>query len=60
MKMRRSFAPARDASLSRPDRLRSSVDESEDVVEHEVASLAVGQKLEGLGVAHRSLLLINL
>lgn len=41
-------------------RLCGSVDESEDVVEDVVAAGAVGQKLEGLGVAHRSLLIVDL
>lgn len=36
------------------------VDQSEDVVEDVVAALAVGQKLEGLYVAHRPSLLLNL
>ena len=42
------------------DRLCGSVDESEDVVEDVVAAGTVGQELEGLGVAHGSLLLVDL
>ena len=38
----------------------STVDQTEDVVEDEVASLAVGQKLEGLRVVHGLFLLIDL
>ena len=41
-------------------RLRSRVDETENVVEDIVATRAVGQELEGLGVAHRSLFLVDL
>lgn len=38
----------------------STVDQTEDVVEDEVASLAVGLELEGLRVIHGLLLLIDL
>ena len=36
------------------------VDETENVVEDEVAASAVGAKLESLGVAHGALLLVDL
>lgn len=36
------------------------VNQPEDVVENEVASLTIGEELEGLGVAHGLLLIINL
>jgi hypothetical protein len=41
-------------------RLSSVIDEAEDVVENEVASSTVGQKLECLCVVHGLLLLVNL
>ena len=40
--------------------LLGAVDQTEDIVEHEVASGAVGLQLEALGVVHRLLLLIDL
>lgn len=40
--------------------LCSRVDESEQVVEDEVTALSVGEKLEGLRIAHRSLLCFDL
>lgn len=38
----------------------STVDQPEDIVEDEVASRAVGQELEGLGVVHGPLLIVDL
>ena len=38
----------------------STVHQTEDVVEDEVASLTVGQEMEGLGVVHGLLLFIDL
>lgn len=40
--------------------LPGGVDEAEDVVEHKVASLAVGHKVESLAVAHGLWLLVDL
>ena len=45
---------------SRVMRLCSRVNETEDVVEDVVAASAIRQQLESLGIAHRSLLLIDL
>lgn len=42
------------------NRLCGGVDESEDVIEDEVATSSIGQELEGLGVRHGSLLLVDL
>lgn len=40
--------------------LLGAVDQTEDIVEHEVASGAIGLQLEALGVVHGLLLLIDL
>lgn len=40
--------------------LRGSVDQTEDIVENEVAAGAVGLELEALGVVHGLLLLVDL
>lgn len=40
--------------------LRGSVDQTEDVVQNEVAAGTVGLELEALGVVHGLLLLVNL
>lgn len=42
------------------EKLRRRVDQPEDIVENVIASLAIGKELEGLGVAHGLLFLINL
>jgi len=47
-------------SLARRKRSSRGVNESEDVIEDKVATLAVGHQLEGLGVAHRPLLCVDL
>lgn len=44
----------------RPRNLLGAVDQTEDIVEHEVASGAIGLQLEALGVVHGLLLLVNL
>lgn len=41
-------------------RLSRRVNETEDVVEDEVATSTIGDELEGLAVAHRLLFLVNL
>lgn len=41
-------------------RLCGGVDQSEDVVEDKVAASSIGHELESLGVAHGSLLLVDL
>ena len=43
-----------------PELSRGRIDQTEDIVENEVASLAVGKKLERLGVAHGLPLLVDL
>lgn len=43
-----------------PSAAHSSKYQLEDIVEDEVASLAVGEKLEGLAVVHRSLFFVDL
>jgi hypothetical protein len=57
--MRSSRRPLSSFLLSQWLHLRGGVDETEDVVEDVVGAIC-GQKLEGLGVAHGSALLLDL
>lgn len=55
-----SFVVASWHSIFLPGNLRSSVDQAEDVVEHEEAASTVGFQREELGVVHGLLLFVNL
>ena len=46
--------------MAQVDRSRLTVNQLEDVVEDEVLARTLAGQLEGLGVVHRTLLLINL
>lgn len=55
------YSPSsRRSNYIRVTHLRRGVDQTENVVEHEVAAGAVGLELEALGVVHGLLLLVDL